>query len=109
MTKKHESCAGCAAELGGGLCRDNLEKECAAGGGYEAWHGGGARAAEEMPADAERMILINAELLKLKETEEKAIRRFNTTIKKCRRRYGQLMQEVQEIALRKARDTEGKG
>lgn len=34
---KHESCVDCAADLGGGMCRDNLEHECAAGGGYEAY------------------------------------------------------------------------
>ncbi len=33
---KHESCDGCAAYLGGGCCRDNLEAECAAGN-YELW------------------------------------------------------------------------
>ena len=35
MTEK--SCSGCKHHLGMGLCRINLEQECAAGGGYEAW------------------------------------------------------------------------
>ena len=29
-------CTTCAAYLGAGQCRENLESECAAGGGYEA-------------------------------------------------------------------------
>lgn len=32
-----DSCDGCDAHFGVGCCRDNLELECAAGGGYEAW------------------------------------------------------------------------
>lgn len=35
MTEK--SCTGCKHHLGMGLCKINLEQECAAGGGYEAW------------------------------------------------------------------------
>lgn len=31
------SCRGCKHNLGGGCCRMNLEDECEAGGGYEAW------------------------------------------------------------------------
>lgn len=31
------TCAGCRHHLGMGLCKINLEQECAAGGGYEAW------------------------------------------------------------------------
>ena len=30
------SCKGCKHDLGGGCCRSNLEKECAAGD-FEAW------------------------------------------------------------------------
>ena len=30
------NCTTCAAYLGAGQCRENLESECAAGGGYEA-------------------------------------------------------------------------
>lgn len=44
------NCMNCAAYVGGGLCRDNLEAECAAGGGYEAWH------ADEKPSDAGWMV-----------------------------------------------------
>ena len=33
----HDSCDGCKHNLGGGHCKVNLEDECAAGGGYEAW------------------------------------------------------------------------
>lgn len=32
-----KSCENCKSHLGAGQCRDNLELECAAGGGYEAW------------------------------------------------------------------------
>lgn len=31
------SCVGCKHHIGDGCCRINLESECAAGGGYEAW------------------------------------------------------------------------
>lgn len=31
-------CKGCKHSIGGGLdCRENLERECREGGGYEAW------------------------------------------------------------------------
>ena len=34
---KHESCAGCANDLGGGCCKINEEGECREGGGFELW------------------------------------------------------------------------
>lgn len=30
-------CFSCGNYMGGGACKINLELECAAGGGYEAW------------------------------------------------------------------------
>ena len=44
-------CENCKSHLGGGQCRDNLERECAAGGGYEAW-----KPCEEAPSN-ERVTL----------------------------------------------------
>lgn len=34
---KIRSCAGCIALLGPSQCRENLEHECADGGGFEMW------------------------------------------------------------------------
>ena len=36
--KEHDRCDGCRHYLGGGCCRLNVEKECAAGG-FELWEG----------------------------------------------------------------------
>lgn len=35
--QNEKNCAGCRHYLGGGMCRINLEDECAAGGGYGAY------------------------------------------------------------------------
>lgn len=36
-TEEITSCVGCDYHLGAGCCRIHLEKECADGGGYEAY------------------------------------------------------------------------
>lgn len=36
--ERHDRCDGCRHYLGGGCCRLNVEKECAAGG-FELWEG----------------------------------------------------------------------
>lgn len=46
-----KNCENCKSHLGAGQCRDNLERECAAGGGYEAW-----QPCEEKPSN-ERVTL----------------------------------------------------
>lgn len=37
MNDKVTSCKGCRWDLGGGLCRINVEDECEAGGGFELY------------------------------------------------------------------------
>ena len=37
MNTEEISCVGCTHHLGAGMCEIHLEKECADGGGYEAY------------------------------------------------------------------------
>lgn len=83
------TCVGCKHHIGAGCCRINLEDECAAGGGYEAWEPreekrytskefieaaaggwGGARDAQAYVKAAKRKTFTTADLFELRRRQE---------------------------------------